>query len=486
MAMTRRLLPILLWVGLLEAPGIAAQQGGIIPRGDSVSIHLIDVDLRLAVQMLAQYLNRPVLFGALGGQQVTIDTPVPIPRSQVLALLRSLLENQNHELVDDSIGGVWRVRARPITGQEAQPQVQRAVGSPELFVLRLTHARASDVAAIVNALYGRASAFGDQDAPPERLNEQLRQQLVPPGQPPAQAAPGAVGRVAAFQGEVTIVPDPSTNSLLIRAAREDFELIRAAVQEVDVRPLQVLIEVTIAELRRDRSWAFGVGSAFGPFRLDGTKISGSVEGPGLGDLVLQAMNIGGKALQATLRASAARGDATILSRPVLLAANNEEAVISVGSQRPFIQVSRSLPTDAPSRDQVVQYKDVGTNLTVRPTISGNGYVTLEVTQEVNAATSETAFDAPVISTRSVRTKLLIRDSQTVILGGLSDNQREETRNGVPILSSIPLLGGLFGRHQKRNTSTELFLFLTLRILRTDEETESVTTPLREKSEKRVP
>ena len=125
----------------------------------------------------------------------------------------------------------------------------------------------------------------------------------------------------------------------------------------------------------------------------------------------------------------------------MLAANNEVAEILVGSQRPFVQVQRTLPTDDAARDQIVQYKDVGTNLSVRPTISEDGYVMLEVTQEVNAATNEVAFDAPVISTRTVRTQLLVRDSQTVVLGGLADRQRESTQGGVPVLSSIPLLGG---------------------------------------------
>jgi general secretion pathway protein D len=457
---------------------VAAQDPPVAARGDSVTIRLVEVDLRQAVQMLAQYLDRPIVFGALAAQPITIETPRPVHRSQVLALLRSALENQNHELVDDSAGGVWRVRARERLAQQAVVHSPRQAGLPELFVIRLTHARASDVAATVNALYGRASALGERDVPASTLGEQLRQNTIPAGGAPPQAAVGAVGRVAALQGEVTIVPDAGTNSLLIRASRADFELIQAAVREVDIRPLQVLIEVTIAELRRDRSWGFGVAADQGERRLgkSGGRIRGSTDGFGLGDLVLEVMNLGGRDLNAALTASAARGDAKILSRPVVLAANNEEAVINVGSQRPFIQVSRSLPTDTPSRDQVVQYKDVGTSLTVRPTISSNGYVTLEVTQEVNAATNETAFDAPVISTRSVRTQLLVRDSQTVILGGLTDTQREGTRAGVPVLSAIPLIGGLFGRQQKRTTSTELFLFLTPRILRTDDQARDVTEP----------
>ncbi len=469
----------------LGAQRASAQRDSLVTSaGDSVRVRLIDVDFRAAVQALAQYLDRPVVFGAVSGNRVTLETPRPVPRGEVLALLRSLVESQNHELIADS-GGVYRVRSREQRQALAPPQAARQAGLPELFVIRLRHARAQDVAATVNALYGRASALGELGGPPPTLPNQIRQNQLPPPGAPAQLAQGAAGRVASLAGEVTIVPDAGTNSLLIRASRSDFELIQAAVQELDVRPLQVLIEVLIAEIRRDRSFGFGVTTQ-GEGTAGSTTVQGSIDGLGLGDFVLRVMRIGGRELTSTLRASAARGDAEILSRPVVLAANNEQAVINVGSQRPFIQVSRSLPTDAPQRDQVVQYKDVGTSLTVRPTISGNGYVTLEVTQEVNAATNEFAFDAPVISTRSVQTQLLIRDGQTVILGGLADRQRETTSGGVPILSSIPLIGGLFGRQGRRTTETELFLFITPRIIQTDEDADAVTNPRRQRVDQQQP
>jgi general secretion pathway protein D len=477
---TSKLRALLLIAALSVAKNAPGQDSLVTTRGDSVSIRIVDVDLRQAVQMLSQYLDRPVVFGALTSQNVTIQTPRPIARSQVLGLLRTVLENQNHELVEDSASGVFRVRMRERTPPPSTVIPRQAPGVPELFVIHLSHARASDVAATVNALYGKSSALGDHDTPPQTLSNQLRQNISPPtvpaNQPAAQPGAPAAARPATLQGDIVIVPDQGTNSLLIRASRPDYELIQAVVQQVDVRPLQVLIEVTIAELRRDRDWVFGVSTELTKTTVghNGTTISGSIQGAEPGDFVLRVMNIGGTNLNALLSASAARGDAKILSRPVVLAANNEEAQISVGSQRPFIQVSRSLPTDTPTRDQVVQYKDVGTSLTVRPTISSNGFVTLELTQEVNAATTETAFDAPVISTRSLRTQLLVRDSQTVVLGGLSDTQRETTRSGVPFLSDIPILGALFGRQERRTTSTELFLFLTPRILRTDEDVDRQT------------
>jgi len=116
-------------------------------------------------------------------------------------------------------------------------------------------------------------------------------------------------------------------------------------------------------------------------------------------------------------------------------------------------------------------------------ISADGYVMLQVTQEINAATTELAFGAPVISTRSVETRLLIKDGQTIVLGGLTDRQREHRQGGVPVLSQIPWIGGLFGHFSRQVIETELFLFLTARVIRGDEDTERLTEPLRTKAEK---
>jgi general secretion pathway protein D len=146
-----------------------------------------------------------------------------------------------------------------------------------------------------------------------------------------------------------------------------------------------------------------------------------------------------------------------------------------------VQVQRSLPTDVAQRDQVVQYKDVGTQLTVRPTISADGYVMLHVTQQVNQATSEVQFDAPIISTRSVQTQLLVKNGQTVVLGGISDHQRDVNSSGIPVLSRIPVIGGVFGGHKRRTTETELFLFLKPVVLFTDEDAQRATDPVKQRA-----
>jgi general secretion pathway protein D len=194
------------------------------------------------------------------------------------------------------------------------------------------------------------------------------------------------------------------------------------------------------------------------------------------------MGVSGLDLDATITAAAGRGDVRVVSRPVVLTANDEQAEVVVGSQRPFVQVSRALPTSDAVRDQVVQYKDVGTKLMVRPTISVDGTVQLHVTQEVSNATAETQFNAPVISTRSIKTDLLVQDGQSIVLGGLTDKERDVQSQGVPILSSIPLIGGLFGRQARNSTETELFVFLTPRVIRNDDDARRLTDPLRKRAD----
>jgi general secretion pathway protein D len=266
-----------------------------------------------------------------------------------------------------------------------------------------------------------------------------------------------------------MVPDELTNAILVRATASDFALVQTAIQELDLRPLQALIQVLIVEVRRDRAFSVGLSAAFEGVKLgDGTTLGGTLIGAGLGDFVLTVMGLESFDLDAALSGAFARGDARIVSRPVVLASNNREARILVGSQRPFIQVSRSLPTDAPVRDQVVQYRDVGTALTVLPTINGDGYVSLFIRQEVNSATNETQFEAPVISTREAETDVLVRDGQTVVIGGMRERQHEVVKTGIPLLSALPIVGGIFGSQNRSTTETELFIFITPRILSTDE------------------
>ena len=294
-----------------------------------------------------------------------------------------------------------------------------------------------------------------------------------------------------LSGELTIVADSRGNNLLIRSNRADFVLIQAAVNQIDIRPLQVLIEVLIVEARTDYSFNFGL-NASAPDQQARRDSKGTVGGnltspvTGLGDLTMKLIGVTGYNVESTIAAAEGRGEVRIISRPVVLAANNERAEVVVGSQRPFVQVARTLPTETAVQDQVVQYKDVGTKLSATPTISVDGLVQLEVSQEVSSATTETAFNAPVISNRSVRTQLLVRDGQTAVLGGLRDKERSRTQGGVPLFSSLPFIGGMFGHYSETTNATELYIFITPRVIRTDDEVDKLTDPLRKRADDQRP
>jgi len=474
------------------APVVMAAQDTTVVRAvnDSISVRFVEADIRGVIQTLGRYLPKPVLVGPIQPAKVSLETPVPVPRAGVRELLKGLVESQSLEFTEDS--SFFRIStapARPLPsggaggGTGLPSGVGGQGGGPvQLFVIHLKHARAADVAATVNLLFGAGGEFSSRAGlSTSTLSEELRRTVVPPAGGAAAAAganPAPASRSAALSGPVTIVPDELTNSLLIRASQQDFDVLKQGVEQLDIRPLQVLIEVMIVEARHDRRFSFGADLFLPPQSVD--KGNGTVDatsaGGGLGDVVIRLMNLGHAEIDATLRAAASKGEVQIVSRPVLLASNNTEARLLVGSQVPFIQVSRSLPTETPTRDQVVQYRDVGTKLTVRPTINQDGYVSLLVQQEVNQATSEVQFDAPVISTREAATQVLVKDGQTIVLGGLRDKQKNANQSGIPILSHIPILGGLFGSTDRSTTETELYLFLTPRILKTDADADSVTAP----------
>lgn len=497
MAVTLRTVVLLAALVGALAPAARAQGGAqVTQQGNGVVLNFVEADLRGVILVLSPYLDRPVISSGVGAVKVTLQTPGPVPRSQVAGLLRTTLANSNYELAED--GGTYVVRPRaPQPGapggfaqQPVQPQPgPRAQGGVQLFVIRLRHAKAADVAAVVNALYGRASALGELGSTrPSTLGSDLTRNQLPPYNPNQPAQPGATGAVsgreATLAGETSIVPESRSNSLLIRATPGDFALIQEAVQQIDIRPLQVLVEVVIAEVSRNSSFALGLLASLDTIRVSGHVLgagsTGSINGVPAGGITISALNIGHYQLNATLAAAATRGEATILSRPVLFAANNEPANLSVGSQIPFVQATTR--TDAGIPTDLVQYRDVSTQLHIVPTISPDGYVLLDVSQEINSVVDNSGVKGnPTISTRALQTQLLVRDGQTGVLGGLSDQQRTLSRSGIPLLSSIPVVGGLFGGRTRETRDSELFVFLTPRIIRADDEMDAATADVQQNS-----
>jgi general secretion pathway protein D len=396
-----------------------------------------------------------------------------VPKENLLALLKSLAQSNGLRVIEEpnfirleAAGAVDSLAGRKDTTGAAPEEVR-------LFVYRLKHVRAARLGNTLQSLFGGSSQPGLRPVEGEMpLSEGLRQGPANPLSPDTtpkvavDLGPQRISLPGQLKGEVQIVPDETTNSLLIRAGPSDWEVIRQAVVALDLRPLQVLIEVLIAEVRRTSESELSFSGKVANSK-NNPSVRGTLKGNTAGDFVLEALRAGTLDVGLALSALSSRGNVRIVSRPVILAQNNQEARILVGSERPFVQVSRSLPTDAAVRDQVIQYRDVGTKLTITPTINDDGYVNLQVLQEVSTATTEIQFGAPVISTREASTYLFIKDGRTAVLGGLIDRQQERSKSGIPILMEIPLLGGLFGTTRKTTTNSELFLFLTPHIIATD-------------------
>ncbi len=481
-------------LALLGLPvSAAAQQDTIQTMDEGVRFEFQDVDLGLVLNALAEAGGLNLVYGSLPDRTVTLRLSEPVGPQGIPGLLESIARANGLEPVEE--GAVLRLV--PVSDADV-PDSAAAPPARQLYVHRLQHARAARLAGTLQAIFGGAAPGADvtPELSSRPLSERLRSQGVRPllPTPESEREPGsstdaapADSFSAELSGEVQIVPDETTNSLIVRATPEDWQILSEAIQALDLRPLQVLIEVVIAEVSRTTDLEVGL-EAETAVETDGAVVEGQLGAAGVqtrstGDLVLEVMRSAGSSdVRGFLSLLATEGSVRILSRPVLLAQNNQEARILIGDERPFIQVFRSLPTDAAVRDQVVQYRDVGTALTILPTINTDGYVNLILTQEVSTATAETQFGAPVISAREATTHLLVRDSQTVVIGGLTDREETESESGVPLLKDVPLLGKLFKSRSRGLRRSELFIFVTPRIVATDEDAERIRRRLEDDTE----
>ncbi len=311
------------------------------------------------------------------------------------------------------------------------------------------------------------------------------------GATPESAQAGAAG--AGLVGRTTIVPDAATNSLVIRTAPPNFSVLQETIEQLDVRPAQVLLEVLIAEVTLDKATQYGInwqlftqrgiagdstrgfGIGVGPQTFSDTLLQGA-QGLGVRLVRLASLDV-----RAILQALASRTNVRVLSTPRVLALNNEEARILVGSEVPFVQSTLSSFNSV--LNQVVQFRNVGTQLTVIPTVNNDGYVTFRVLQEVSALSQQTiqaAQNAPVITTREAETSAIVRNGHTIVIGGLIGETTQLIESGVPILKDLPILGFLFKSRSTSRQRTELAIFLTPYVVATDEQADSLLQQQRDR------
>lgn len=283
-------------------------------------------------------------------------------------------------------------------------------------------------------------------------------------------------------GGLKIVPNAENNALLIYASPSEFAVIEAAVKRLDVSPIQVLIEASLAEVSLTNDLRFGIQwsalSNEGPIVLSEAS-SGSISPsfPGFSFLYT-----GGSDIRAVLNALESITDVNVISSPKLLVLNNREAELQIGDQVP-ITVQQSMSTEGSAAPIVnsVQLRDTGVILRITPRANKSGLVLLDIAQEVSdvVPTTTSNIDSPTIQQRRISSTVAVRNGETIALGGLIRDSTSRTKGGVPLLQRVPLVGNLFGSTSKNNRRTELIVLLTPRVLRSKAESDELMDELRE-------
>lgn len=290
------------------------------------------------------------------------------------------------------------------------------------------------------------------------------------------------GDSGAPAGEARIVADPKNNALLILATPGAYETIESALKKLDTAPRQVLIEVTIAEVSLKDELKYGVEWLF----TNGPRRSGKLDlgAAGLNSIVpgfsYAITSAADGSVKSVLNALASDNKLNILSSPHIMVADNQTAKIQVGDSVPIAGPQTVAATGVVVTS--VQYLDTGVILSVTPSINAGGLVNLDINQEVSTASSTTTsgLNSPTIKKRSTKTIVTVQSGETMVLGGLISEQSTNDNTGLPFLSSIPIIGGLFGTQTRDKARTELIVMITPRVANGVGQAKSVSDEFRKK------
>jgi general secretion pathway protein D len=393
-----------------------------------------------------------------------------------------------------------------------------------VFVYYVENVKAKELAATLTEIFGKP---GEGVTRPERREAQPAAGYVgagaapppaaaPPQAPVAVVATGADLEPSVVEGQVKVVADEPNNALIVTTFPRNWPLIEDTIRKLDRTPKQVLIEVLVAEvaltdenrlgiewtLRSQRDINIGgqpynVGSVSRldvgpPSSLPGQTPTATLPFPavavpplaGFTFLLFETDRFLG-----LLNLYANYGQLTVLSSPAILTSENKKAVINVSNSVPIVTqqvVSQTgtvttQPQQAPTNvlTQSVEYRDAGIVLTVTPRISDKRVVALDVKQTVNdVGDPRPPSGSPDIIKREAETSVVLRDNQTLVLGGLIRSRRASTKQGIPWLSKIPVIGFLFGATVDRIERTELLLLITPRVIGDPSEGQEIVEQLR--------
>jgi len=335
-------------------------------------------------------------------------------------------------------------------------------GEEKIRVYYLEHAIAEDLAAVLQEIPEKSSNNSKKD-----------------GQKKAPL----------LSDDIKITADKATNSLVIIADKDDYPVLEEVIKKLDVPRSMVYIECLLMEMNADRSLDFGMEwRAKGTIHGDNTGFgrfstaSGSADLASLADRVLPSgfsMGVFGGSFEAIIQAYKDDSDVKILSTPQLLTTENEEATITIGKNVAY-QTRGGVDADSAESTtayNAYEYKDVGITLKITPSISQDRLVRLDFYQEVTkldtANTTSATEDRPTTLKRELETTIIVEDGNTVVIGGLIDENLSKEVSKVPCLGDIPVLGYAFKSQSSGSDRTNLFIFLTPRVVKNSLEAKEI-------------
>jgi general secretion pathway protein D len=325
------------------------------------------------------------------------------------------------------------------------------------------------------------------------------------------------GRGTDFESPVSITADPATNSLIVSAAPQDYETLRRVIDQLDIPRTQVFVQAIIVEVSVDRTKDIGVnmlssgtlgGNVLGVGNLNFGALQTALGNPlgltGLGIGLASGKNCNiptstgtttgttGTATTtsvpcdvALLTALQTDTHANVLSAPTLLTADNEEAMIVVGQNVPFVGSSSASAALSGQVFNSVDRQNVGITLDMVPQVSAGDSIRLDVYEEVSNVVAGTGNQSanplgPTTTIRSASTTVFVQNHRTAVIGGLISNETDTSRQGVPFLSDIPVLGNLFSDNSKSTTKLNLLVFLTPHVIHSRDDLTALAIDERQK------
>jgi len=293
---------------------------------------------------------------------------------------------------------------------------------------------------------------------------------------PLSSGAGAAGATDSMR----IIPDPDNNSLLVYATAAEDDRVNAMLDEVDIAPVEVRIDATIAEVDLDGALQYGTQFFFKSGGInavlsEGTSAALATNFPGF---VLSGHGSDAAPLAISLLQSVTKVD--VLSSPELMVLDNQPASLQAGDLVPYLaQTSESTLTSDSQVVNSIDYRETGVILQVTPHVGTDGMVTLDVAQEVSGVetTTSSGIDSPTFSERAVTSRIAVQDGQTVGLAGLISDSDSHGNQGIPYLKNIPVLGALFSTQDNTRTRKELLVLITPHVIRTQSDAANLTADL---------